>query len=267
MGMIGYLLILLILVLALLLALWWRQRRETDRGPGLSHQERTFQAALQSALDTLSLPLRPFARVKVSDVLAPGRGQQRKHWLAQYAELKDATFDFVLCDAKSLTIRAAITLDQNHKGQRTRDALIATACEATGLPLLHFPAQRHYPQEPLQAALLKTLPLPTETAQSGTPLPDSTPDPTTAPRPAIDPRVIERLSTEEFAARLSLHPRALLAMLARLGYLEWDDHGQLQLTSKGKRKGAVQWQDESEKRQFQWSVRDRHRASGQLVKT
>ncbi|MBY5922022.1 DUF2726 domain-containing protein [Ferrimonas balearica] len=262
--MTSYLLILLFLCLALGAALWWRQRQSAHPQAGLTHQERTFQAALQTALDTLSLPLRPFAKVKIADVLAPGRGRQRQHWLAQYAELKEVTFDFVLCDAKSLTIQAAIALDHGQRGTRTRDQLIDTACQATGLPLLRFPAQRHYPQEPLQAALTDALPAikaHAQTQRERAHAPASTPESVPMTNTS-SPRAVEHLSTEEFAERLSLHPRALLAMLARLGYLEWDDNGELQLTGKGRRKGAVQWDDERAKRQFQWSVRDRHRATG-----
>ncbi len=260
--MTSYLLILLFLSLALGAALWWRQQRSVGPQAGLTHQERTFQAALQTALDTLSLPLRPFAKVKIADVLAPGRGKQRQNWLAQYAALKEVTFDFVLCDAKSLTIQAAIALEYGQRGARTRDQLIDTACQATGLPLLRFPAQRHYPQEPLQAALTAALPAMEAHARAAQASPPSRyhePEVTSMPASPTR-RAIEHLSTEEFAERLSLHPRALLAMLARLGYLEWDDNGQLQLTGKGRRKGAVQWEDDHARRHFQWSVRDRHRA-------
>ncbi|MBY6186150.1 DUF2726 domain-containing protein [Marinobacter hydrocarbonoclasticus] len=255
--MTAYLLILFGLVVALITALWWRSRPSLAQGAALTHQERTFQAALQTALDALSLPLRPFAKVKIADVLAPGRGQYRQSWLARYAELQEATFDFVLCDAQSLKIEAAIALDTGQRSLRTRDQLLDTACQQTGLPLLRFPAQRHYPQAELQDALRSAL-------AHRVPTDDSTPL-VSAPVPPTSltadlPQTIEHLSTEEFAARMSLHPRALLAMLARLGYLEWDDHGQLQLTDKGRRKGAVQWQGDAERRQFQWSVRDPHRA-------
>ncbi|MBY5992869.1 DUF2726 domain-containing protein [Ferrimonas balearica] len=276
-----YLALLLFLVLALAGALWWRRRRakRRHREPSLSPQERALSSALQSTLDTLSVPLRVFAKVKIADVLAPGRGRHRDHWLAEFAQLREKTFDFVLCEAHSLKIRAAIEIEKPGRKAQQHDLVVQEACKQLPLPLLRFPSQRHYPlesvREPLMAALPELMkPAPSDAPQvppqeTEAPLPDesqpvspaATPTPLSA-QPDVEAAqtpeaTIEHLSTEEFAERIALHPRALLALLARLGYLEWDDDGQLQLTEKGRVKGAVQWQDEADKRQFQWAVRDR----------
>lgn len=64
--------------------------------------------------------------------------------------------DFVLCDAETMTVVAAVELDdKSHQGQKAqeRDAVKDKACADAGLVLLRFPARRSYNIDEIRARL------------------------------------------------------------------------------------------------------------------
>ncbi|WP_067659212.1 DUF2726 domain-containing protein [Ferrimonas marina] len=253
----------LTLALALALVLWllWRRRRGRSTLRSQTAEERAFDSTLNAALAGLPVPIRAFARVKIADVLAPGRGDHRSDWLAEFAQLRDKQFDFVLCDAHSLAMLAAIELVRGGRRKRSHDVVVEAACQRAQLALLRFPAQRHYQQDEVRQALIEALPQLTQRKETPTLSPERQ-DEAKAEAAQAESSVLH-LSTEELAARLGMRPMALIELFAKQGYLEWAEDGQMQLTEEGKRKGAVQWDDPDGGRQFQWSVRHRGQGSGQ----
>lgn len=122
--------------------------------PLLSPAERSFFGVLEQAV---APQYRVLAKVRVADVIAPRKGLQPKQRAAAFNRIRAKHFDFVLCRADTLTVVAAVELDDSshdREDRRQRDALLRGACFAAKLPLHSIKAQRSYNIPALRAQLV-----------------------------------------------------------------------------------------------------------------
>lgn len=106
--------------------------------------ERSFLGVLDAVIGS---EYRVMGKVRVADVLSPQKGMSRKNWQIAFNRISAKHFDYVLCDLKTLEVKAAIELDDsshNSKSRIKRDELLIGACESAGLPLIRIKAQRSY---------------------------------------------------------------------------------------------------------------------------
>lgn len=119
----------------------------------VSRAERSFLGVLDQAV---AGEYRVFSKVRVADVLKPRKGLDRSTWFKAFNQICSKHFDFVLCDPKTMQIKAAVELnDKSHKTRTRvkRDEFLLEACAAAGVPLLEFAARRSYTIEPIRSAL------------------------------------------------------------------------------------------------------------------
>ncbi|WP_094300794.1 DUF2726 domain-containing protein [Imhoffiella purpurea] len=109
----------------------------------LSAAERSFYGILVDAVGKDGAVL---TKVRVADVLTPknlkGAARQRA-----FNAISAKHFDFVICDPATLTVKAAVELDDASHGReknKKRDEFLNRACASAGLPLVRVPAARGY---------------------------------------------------------------------------------------------------------------------------
>lgn len=121
----------------------------------VTRAERSFLGVLDQAV---AGEYRIFSKVRVADVLKPKKGLDRSTWFKAFNQISAKHFDFVLCDPKTIQIKAVIELnDKSHKSRKRaeRDEFLLEACAAAGVPLLEFTARRSYAIEAIRSALSK----------------------------------------------------------------------------------------------------------------
>lgn len=110
----------------------------------LSKAERSFYGALIQATGSDYLV---FAKVRVADVLSPSKGLARSDWQRAFNAVAAKHFDFLICDRRDCSVKAALELDDSShgsaKGQK-RDRFLNGACVSAGLPLLRIKASNAY---------------------------------------------------------------------------------------------------------------------------
>jgi len=119
-------------------------RRFRQRDTLFTAAERSFLGVLDQAAEGR---YRVFGKVRVADVLTTVKGLDNSARTTAFNQISAKHFDFVLCDPKTLDIKAVIELnDKSHRGQRraNRDELLRSACADAGLQLREVPAQRSY---------------------------------------------------------------------------------------------------------------------------
>jgi len=120
-------------------------------------------------------------------------------------------FDFVLCAQNALAVVCVVELDdRSHRSKRRqeRDAFLASACKAAGLPLLQIPARRAYSVPEVRASVLEAVgalsqvaSVPQPSPPTGTPpkaaseLDDSLPR--ESPRPPLCPKCSSEMVLRE----------------------------------------------------------------------
>lgn len=112
--------------------------------PLFSPAERSFLGVIDAAV---SDSYRVFGKVRVADVLLPQKGMSRRKWQIAFNKISAKHFDYVLCCKETLTVIAAIELDdKSHRKEssQARDKFLESACESAGLKLVRFPAKSSY---------------------------------------------------------------------------------------------------------------------------
>ncbi len=123
-----------------------------------------FTPAERSFLGVLDLAVadqyRIFGKVRVADILLPGKGLNKSNWQIAFNKVSAKHFDFVLCNKQTLEVIAVIELDdKSHQKAKTqhRDSLLASVCATADLPLVRFATQSSYQvaeiQQKIQAEL------------------------------------------------------------------------------------------------------------------
>lgn len=112
--------------------------------PLFSPAERSFFGVLSQAAKDNAVVL---GKVRVADVLRPPKGMGRSNWQKAFNRISAKHFDYVICSPDTLSVLAAIELDDksHNKGKRAeRDRFLETACSGAGLPLHRFKAAATY---------------------------------------------------------------------------------------------------------------------------
>lgn len=110
--------------------------------PLLSKAEFSFYRVLQQACADRFVVC---PKVGLGDLLTVKKGTEKPQAYRNKIDRKH--IDFVLCDAQTMSVVAAVELDdKSHQGEKAkeRDAVKDKACAAAGLPLLRFKAERSY---------------------------------------------------------------------------------------------------------------------------
>jgi hypothetical protein len=114
------------------------------RGPLFTPAERSFYGVLVQAASSQYLV---FGKVRISDILLPERTLSKSVWHTAFNKISKKHFDFVLCDKDTLSVLAAIELDDSSHTlpeSIARDSFVESACSSAGLPLVRFDARANY---------------------------------------------------------------------------------------------------------------------------
>lgn len=119
----------------------------------LTEAERSFMGVLELAITSKH---RVFVQVRLADVLTVKKVTNLSERTSFQNQINSKHIDYVICDAGSLEICAAIELDDaSHKAasRKFRDEFINQACKDAGLPLLRVPAKATYTVEAIRSML------------------------------------------------------------------------------------------------------------------
>jgi hypothetical protein len=137
------------------------RRRKTAGGPQTLYKQHgaLFTPAERSFLGVLDQATaghyRVFGKVRVADVLAPATSDQSRR-LTLLNKIIAKHFDYVLCDPRTLDVKAVVELNDkshNSKTRTMRDNFLRASCESAGLPLIEIPAKRRYSIEAVKRRL------------------------------------------------------------------------------------------------------------------
>ncbi|NOH36747.1 DUF2726 domain-containing protein [Vibrio coralliilyticus] len=119
----------------------------------LSNAELSFYQVLNSILrDNVTA----FSKVRIADIVGIKKGLDRKNRMSHLGKIAQKHVDFVITDAKTSKIIAAIELDDSsHKSERgqKRDMFVNNVFASANIPLVRFPAQRGYQLPDLMSQL------------------------------------------------------------------------------------------------------------------
>jgi hypothetical protein len=121
----------------------------------LTKAERSFYGALRQAVRDEWLI---FAKVRLSDIVTVPRGVAG--WQTQFNRGQSKHADFILCDAATLRVVAAIELDDaSHQrvDRQERDAFVEEVFATAKLPLIRVPAKQAYTIESVRSLLTRHL--------------------------------------------------------------------------------------------------------------
>jgi hypothetical protein len=110
----------------------------------LSPAEHSFFFILKNAV---SENYEIFAQVRIADVLYPKYPKFTRERQIALNKITSKHFDYLLCDKKTLSIVAAIELDdKSHQleSRKDRDYFLESACRSAGLKLIRFPCKSDY---------------------------------------------------------------------------------------------------------------------------
>ena len=196
-----------------------------------SHAERSFLGVLESSLPE---GLRVFGKVRVADVLSPSKENGRNGWQASFNKISSKHFDYILCDANTLQVKAAIELDdKSHKSKITavRDRFLNEACQTAQLPIIRFTAKRAYTIKQVKEHILNSL------SVHDTVTNDTNKDAASTIPERLNPADKTLLSSSKVAKSLGQTTDEFLSKLELCGYIENKD-GEMSLTDKGQSIGG-----------------------------
>lgn len=139
---------------------WFRSRQlPTDfpyqsQGRLLSDAEIKFHQALRDTLqehgETDEMVV--FAKVRIADVISPGKGVSGSEWQDAYERISSKHFDYVICSAADSQIR--LIIENSEPNQRSvkrlrRDHFLDQVCASASIPLLRLPMLDTYDQKAL----------------------------------------------------------------------------------------------------------------------
>jgi len=112
--------------------------------PLFSPAEKNFLKALDRSVGK---KYRIFAKVRIADIVLPGKMLNQKQWRKHFWKISSKHIDYVLCDYKTLDIVCLIELnDKSHqrKDRKDRDILVTKICESANIPLVWINVRRSY---------------------------------------------------------------------------------------------------------------------------
>ena len=124
---------------------WLKSQRASSsfkRQPALFFPaERSFLGVLEQVLGA---EYRVFGKVRIADLIKPENGAWQQ---IAFNRIARKHVDFVVCNAKNLSIVGVIELEDNSYNQdssQKQDAVIDRAFASAGIPITRFPAQDAY---------------------------------------------------------------------------------------------------------------------------
>ena len=128
------------------------------KGPLLSPAERGCLSVLEQAIGDQG---RVFSMVRVADVLDMDRGMGGDERHSALHQIQVAHFDFVICEPESTDVICVVELHDGAQARddawKQRDAFLAEACVAAGLPLIQLPWQQNYDVSEIRSLVLSRL--------------------------------------------------------------------------------------------------------------
>ncbi|SEN36206.1 DUF2726 domain-containing protein [Nitrosomonas marina] len=88
-----------------------------------------------------------FGKVRIADVIQPGKHLNQKSWRIAFNRIQSKHFDYVICDPETLTIMAIIELDDsshNAENNSNRDRLVNEVCQSANIRLIRFDTKSAY---------------------------------------------------------------------------------------------------------------------------
>lgn len=113
------------------------------RGALLNMQESTLFNALQAAVGEQAIVL---AKVCMTTVLTPAETKKKK-WFLAHQRIAKSYFDYVICDPRTLEVRAVIEFDNGkllEKGKLERQKLLMNVCRSAHIPLIGATIKHSY---------------------------------------------------------------------------------------------------------------------------
>jgi len=150
--------VLLALLLIIMGVLRGRKRYPYQALPSLfSAAELRFLRVLEKAVDKR---INIYAKVRIADVVRVSPGVDSSRFFRAFNAIACKHLDYVLCEAESGAILAAIELDDrshDRPDRRKRDAFVDAVMKSAGIPILHIPVKAHYNMRELKANLRPVL--------------------------------------------------------------------------------------------------------------
>ena len=118
------------------------------------------------------------SKVRMADIFFVARPNENRSY---FGKISQKHLDFLVCDSITMKPVFGVELDDsshNRNSRQERDEFIESVCEAAGLPLLRFPAQRDYDAREIalrvqpflkEKATLSTTPPPAQTQPQAQP--------------------------------------------------------------------------------------------------
>ena len=162
-----YIVIIILLVAAMFA--WYRSRQLPADFPYQSQDRLLTEAEIslyRSIQQSLSLhrkteDLIVFAKVRIADVINPGKSLDGNDWQDALGRISSKHFDYVICAAEDSQIRLLVELDDGNQRsvkKLRRDHFLDQVCASASLPLLRIPVQQGYePEELWQSISTKLL--------------------------------------------------------------------------------------------------------------
>ncbi len=97
------------------------------------------------------------SKVRLADIFFVARPNENRSY---FGKISQKHLDFLVCDPVTIQPVFGVELDDsshNRNNRQERDEFIESVCEAAGLPLLRFPAQREYDSREIAAQVLPFL--------------------------------------------------------------------------------------------------------------
>jgi hypothetical protein len=121
-----------------------------------SPAENLFLSVLEHAANEYKI----FGKVRMADIVAVKKIENKSHWQKAFNKIALKHFDFVLCDKTTLKVIAIIELDDsthNRKKEKENDEVKNSICDEIKLPLIRVKASNKYDETLLRNMIAEGL--------------------------------------------------------------------------------------------------------------
>lgn len=122
-------------------------------GPLFTPAERSFLGVLDQTLDSR---YRVFGKVRLSDLVKPGKGLSKGGRNSASNKVNQKHVDFVVCSASDLSVVGVVELDDKsheREDRAARDTFVDDALRGANIPIARLPAKKGYQIQEVEAKL------------------------------------------------------------------------------------------------------------------